>query len=222
MTEMSVFKSYTDAESDDAFGADSIFAGLSVSSTIPASIRSNVPKADNALIALSLPSAPTYQPNSAHPSAPSLQRISTDQHAQHAIFVHQQEQLNQSTTSAPALSLPKKKGSLQSLYATEIITAEHAPSLHIPNSSYPDVPTISRMLDRKNNQSLSNREYAHEETESLLSASTAPANNNQTIYDGSVNMSTTLVNELLQENSRLTEEVEQLRRLVNQRVSIRC
>ncbi len=129
---------------------------------------------------------------------------------------HEQHSFNATSASA-SVSAPKKKGSLQALYATEVVTPDFAPSLPITRSLYPDVPSIARRGNDSNNLTPSMRSagYRSEETESLLGSSSTALPNQPITNDGPINMPTTLVNELLQENSRLTEEVEQLKRLLS-------
>jgi hypothetical protein len=203
MTEMSVFKRHECSEDADIFGSDSIFAGLSVTTTpMHSSASINVPRADDsALVALSLPSVPRYQPQLEvfQPTAPPME--------------YQQSP----TISTASTNTNKKHGSLQTLYATEIITADLAAPLPITSNIYPEVPNILRNKERTAKSIIASQEHSHsEETESLLGASSSTSTHQPEIHDSQAQMSTTLVNELLQENSRLNAEVEHLRRLLNQ------
>ncbi len=190
MTEMSVLKRYpTDNTDDHAFGEDSIFAGLTVPSFED---RSKIPKADdNALTVLSLPSVPSHLPLRITPSAPPQEHDTAH------------------------ISASKIKGSLQSLYATNIITADVGPVQYSGGTSlYPELPNITRR-DRTWNLNVDNE--TGDETSSLLSNVTTTNVSHDTPAGA---MSTTLVNELLHENSRLTEEVLQLRKLLNQSTKV--
>ncbi len=199
MTEMSVLKRYPPDNTDDsvdAFGEDSIFAGLTVPSASSFEDRSKIPKADDhALTVLSLPSVPSHLP---------LPRITPSAPPQ-----------EYDTPPISTSEIKVNRGSLQSLYATNIITSDVGPVEYSGATSlYPELPNITRR-DRTWNLNIDNE--TSDETSSLLSN---VATTNVSHDTSAVAMSTTLVNELLHENSRLTEEVLQLRKLVHQSTKV--